>query len=270
MLPTWLVYTIFVLIVSTLLLVIRRYEISKQQYEHEEKLRQQHKRLLLREAELKIRTAEARTMAVEAEQVLKKNQMRHRIAADLHDEIGSNLCSISLLCEMMQNNNNVDERLTQKFEEIRRIAMLSSEGLKDIIWFINPENDQYENLILRMKDTASSMLYNKKLKLSFSDIKLLEKVNLQFKRNFYLIYKEILHNVVKHSDAECAEVMLYENNQNFILSVKDDGVGFEKEKVSNGNGLSNLANRALGLGGVLEINSNKKTGTVVSLVVKIP
>jgi signal transduction histidine kinase len=270
MLQTWLAYIIIILLLGTILFVIRRYELNKKKRETEEKIKRERERILLQEAELKVKTAQARTLAAEAEKEMEKYQMRHNIAADLHDEIGSNLSSIVVLCDLMQENCNIDKKTFQKFSEIRQIARLSAECMRDIIWFINPENDQFENLVFRIKDMAATMLGKIKLNFIISEVKLLENVNLQFKRNLYLFFKEIIHNIIKHSEATCSEIELKEIDHNLILRIRDNGRGFDIEEVTNGDGLLNIKNRASKIGGIIEIESAQNRGTMIKLKAKIP
>src|SRR6185295_4716419 len=82
-------------------------------------------------------------------------RMRLRIASDLHDEVGSNLGSIALLTEMAPKH---EASPTEEISEIRRIALETAGSLRDIVWFLDPAGEKMEDLILRMKDTARTML----------------------------------------------------------------------------------------------------------------
>ena len=95
------------------------------------------------------------------------------------------------------------------------------------------------------------------------------KINPDIKRNIYLIYKEILNNIVKHAKADKLEILISEENYYFILSVKDNGKGFNTSKIEAGNGLRNLRVRANQIHGELTIDSQLEKGTYIQLKVPI-
>ena len=84
--------------------------------------------------------------------------MRSRIASDLHDEIGGNLSSIALIGQVLQDKLKPRPPLEKKLQEIPRIARLTAESMRDIVWFINPENDDMDKLLTKMRETANLML----------------------------------------------------------------------------------------------------------------
>jgi len=99
------------------------------------------------------------------------------------------------------------------------------------------------------------------------------------RKDFYLIFKEAIHNCAKYAQAKQVEVALWKEDNALIMSIKDDGVGFEMEqaasedfkKLSNlgGNGLRNMENRAAALGGRLYITSASDRGTEVRLTLPL-
>jgi signal transduction histidine kinase len=93
---------------------------------------------------------------------------------------------------------------------------------------------------------------------------------MDFRRNLFLVYKEMLHNVVKHAGASQVNVALTKSNGILRLEVKDDGRGFSTETVRTGTGLESMRSRAAELGGVLELKSAPEAGTTVRLSVRIP
>ena len=79
-------------------------------------------------------------------------RLRVRIAGDLHDDIGSSLWSITLLSRMLTKHGNLGTEERQDLEEIHRIAVQTSNSIRDIIWLINPAFDTLQDLVLRTKD----------------------------------------------------------------------------------------------------------------------
>ena len=80
--------------------------------------------------------------------------LRLRIAADLHDDVGSNLGTISLLSRKVQKDGAVREGEQEDLAAINRISMQTANSIREIVWFINPEYDTMQDLVLRMKEAA--------------------------------------------------------------------------------------------------------------------
>ena len=75
------------------------------------------------------------------------------------------------------------------------------------------------------------------------------KVPLQYRSDLFMIFKEAINNIAKYSNAGHAWISLYKNNKYFFLEIKDDGIGFNAQNVTNGNGLRNMQERAKNLKG---------------------
>jgi ligand-binding sensor domain-containing protein/signal transduction histidine kinase len=197
---------------------------------------------------------------------------RNRIARDLHDEIGSSLSSIALASELVQTDAEPGKGLNKYLRHIRQTSRKLIESMDDIVWSINPDYDKMDNLFLRMKDFASELLTQSQTRytIRFPDREFSRSLPMVFRRNLFLIYKEILHNIVKHANAAHVEIELTKKNDVLVLNVSDDGSGFEAGKVKNGTGLKSMRSRTEELGGELDIIADKEQGTTVKLEVKIP
>jgi len=80
-----------------------------------------------------------------------------------------------------------------------------------------------------------------------------------------LIFKEAINNAVKYSRANKVEIDLYQQNQTLILRVKDNGQGFDEQKIKAGNGLRNQRERAKEINGSFTVNSQNGQGTELEL-----
>jgi len=198
-------------------------------------------------------------------QLLEIERIRLTIASDLHDEIGSNLSSISVDSQLLMSSPSLNENEKELSQFISQTAKETIEAMRDIIWFINPRKDFNISTTLKMKDTASKLLAGINWKFDMiGDIKI-DSFNLEVKRNIFLIYKEALNNVVRHSLAKSCEIIIKGNHSSFWMVIKDDGSGFEFETITENNGLKNMRRRAEKIGAVLQINSNKDLGTEIAL-----
>jgi signal transduction histidine kinase len=85
----------------------------------------------------------------------------------------------------------------------------------------------------------------------------------------FRIVQESLNNVVKHAQAKQILIKLHYTTNNLLVSIEDDGIGFDVNKKSNGSGLSNISKRAQSIGGIATISSSKSTGTIVQINIPI-
>jgi signal transduction histidine kinase len=239
----------------------RRQRKLERQLQREQELRK------LQEAEHRAIVAELERKTAEAQKEAEKEQMRIRIASDLHDEIGSNLSSIALIGQVLLEKVKVSQRMKERLQEIPRIARVTAESMRDIVWFINPENDDWDKFLAKMRETANQMLEMQEFTFNVLERGITLETDLNFRRNLYLIYKECLQNIIKHSRAQKVEIELRQKDNSLILRVGDDGVGFDTGREYSGNGLKNLRRRAADIGGKLEIISEIGEGTTVTLKV---
>ncbi|HMN25637.1 MAG TPA: triple tyrosine motif-containing protein, partial [Ignavibacteriaceae bacterium] len=259
---TWWAYSIYILMFISLLLFLRSVEIKRRIKNEEERLRREREAALLREAKL-------RAITIEQEKELEKQKIRNRIAQDLHDEIGSNLSSISLMSELIQKDGKINSDVFAKINRIYKVAKGSTQAMRDIVWLTNPSSDSLKDLISKMNEVARDMLGAMKWEFDFS--KKISEINLlpETKRNVFFIYKEALNNILKHSDAGNVDIKLNVIDTILCLDIKDDGKGFNTNTGFSGNGLKNLQSRAKEINGKLKINSSPGNGTSLELEVNI-
>jgi signal transduction histidine kinase len=205
---------------------------------------------------------------IRAEQEQEKAAIRNQIARDLHDEVGSNLGSIVLASQLLIRNNNLSAPEKQQMREIGETATSTADTLRDIVWFINPVHDRFDDLILKMKDISNSMLRGFSVDFKIS----METETVDFdpdiRKNVFMIYREALHNIMKHSNATQVRIEVIGKRKLFELIISDNGSGFETKGLNRGEGLTNMRKRAEKIGARLFINSSNGTGTTVSLVTR--
>ncbi|RJP60063.1 MAG: hypothetical protein C4543_05600 [Ignavibacteriales bacterium] len=226
---------------------------------------------ILWEALILAATVGYRFSYLRAEKEKEKALMRNQIAADLHDEVGSNLSTIALQSRLMMRESRLDGNSKEQLQNISDIAGMTTDTIRDIVWFINPFHDNSEDLFLRMKELASKMLINQNYTFSANEdnehiFKRLP--NLNKRRHVYLIFKEALNNIVKHSNADEVTISLSDEEKNFLMIIQDDGKGFNEEQITHGEGLRNLRNRAIQIDAQILIESKEGNGTKITL--KVP
>lgn len=200
-----------------------------------------------------------------------KALIRSQIASDLHDEVGSNLSTISLQSRLMMQETGLSQKMKDQLHTIALAASSTVETIRDIVWFINPYHDRSEDLYSRMKELASGMLFQFNYDFSSSEgEKIFENLpDLNKRRHIYMIFKESLTNITKHSGATTVAIHLSEQENSFRMNITDDGRGFEDAKITMGEGLKNIRNRAALAGGTITIGKRDGGGTEILLEVPL-
>ncbi len=202
--------------------------------------------------------------------LLEMERMRLRISSDLHDDIGSSLSSIALITDMVRQKLPDDLQERRQLSEVSRAARNTADALKDIVWLISPEHEKVDDIILRMKDGASKFLAGTAYEFHCPEVALTGVLDMEFRRNILLMFKESLNNIAKYSRATKVDITIGEYQRVFAMTITDNGVGFDETAVRKGNGLNNLRRRAEKIGGTMTITSTPGKGTTVDLRVKIP
>jgi two-component system, NarL family, sensor histidine kinase UhpB len=206
-------------------------------------------------------------------QRMKELELRNRIAADLHDEVGSSLSSIHMLSQVAAQHPVHDAAHTDILSRVSTNARETMEKMGDIVWMIKPGDNEGVSLTQRMERYTYEMCSSQNIGFSTEGAEVLQtvKLSMQQRKNFYLIFKEALNNAVKYSTTEKVDIRIALQNHQLKLLIQDYGKGFvvNGNGNSNGNGLSNMQNRARELGGQLNIDSVIGQGTLVSLTFSI-
>lgn len=199
-----------------------------------------------REAELK------KMKAVELE--------RERIAHDMHDDLGSGLTAISYLSQSSEQDSN--KKIQEKSRELIK-------NMGEIIWSMKSENDSITELISYIKRYAHNYCEENNLEINF-DVELNNEqllLNGDFRKNIYLIVKESLHNIIKHSNASKVKIS-FDCSKNLELTIKDNGIGINQDKLNTGNGIKNTKYRVQKMNGTIEyiVDNGTKILIVIPLV----
>ncbi len=230
---TWWFYTILAIIISAIAVFIYRQRINK-------------------------------LLAVE--------KLRARVARDLHDDMGSTLSTINILSSMAKTRMAEDPKKTSEY--ISRISDNSQrmmEAMDDIVWAIRPDNDNMQKITARMREFATGILEAKDIELDFTvDEKVNDvKLNMEDRRDFFLIFKEAVNNVAKYSRCSKCIIRISFVQKRLLLTVADNGIGFEVGEVDSGNGLSNMQKRAEALRGRASVQSAPGNGTNVTVNIPV-
>jgi two-component sensor histidine kinase len=206
-------------------------------------------------------------------QLKKVMAVRMKISRDLHDEIGSTLSGIGIISEMAKQQLE-SEKPAELKNSLDKISINTGETLgkmSDIIWAINPLNDNFEKIISRLESYAKNIANPLGTHVYIKATQEARQVNLdmQKRNNIYLICKEAINNALKYSDAKQLFFVIEKTNQQINITVKDDGKGFDSKRQFDGNGLKNMEARAKEIKANLNIVSGNGGGTAVELSLNI-
>ena len=218
------------------------------------------------------------------ERLVELERVRARIATDLHDDIGSSLTQIAILSEVANQQSGVADGANGS-EPIARIISVSNElvdTMSDIVWAINPKKDHLSDLLQRMRRFASDVFTARYIPFQFRapDAERDIELGANVRREVFLIFKESVNNVVKHSDCTRAEIEFQIEADWLVLKVIDNGKGFDSalafdegapviSSARGGNGLPSMRKRAQEMGGQFQIVSRIGEGTTATLRVLV-
>ena len=202
----------------------------------------------------------------------KIGQIRDEIARDLHDELGADLGGIGMLAlaasrQVTSHPNEAQTTLVTISQAARRVITT----MREIVWNLNSAHDTLQNVASRFDETAHTLLEQQGITLrlelppGWTDTPL----PTEYRRDLFLLFKEALHNLIRHSEATEAFVSLSvrpvsETKSIITLLIQDNGRGFREEGIGlGGNGLRSMRQRAAALGGTLVISSSPDKGTTV-------
>ncbi|MBX3240764.1 MAG: hypothetical protein KIT80_23270 [Chitinophagaceae bacterium] len=197
---------------------------------------------------------------------LNEQLLRNQIAGDLHDDVGSTLSVIDISSRIALAKKEEPAVVSEQLEKIRQYATSTMESMSDIVWSVNPGNDNLESVMTRVCEFAAEVCEPLHIQMEISREKGLDSVllNANKRRHVLLLCKEIINNAVKYSGCTLLQVNSKVANSNVIqITISDNGSGFNPETVKKGNGLNNLKTRAAALGGNLTLNSAAGKGTSV-------
>jgi len=201
------------------------------------------------------------------QQLIKIERIRTTLSSDLHDEVGASLSSISFFSEMALRKLDPGSKEKEFLDRIGSRSRETIEKMSDIVWSINPDNDSLEQIIIRMKNYSIEVTEAREIitEWNITGDPVFLKLGMDQRKNFYLLFKEIINNAVKHSGAAKITVDLSITTNNIKLHIADDGAGFDPSRKTEGNGISNIRRRATALKSEIRIDSEKGKGTSVTL-----
>jgi signal transduction histidine kinase len=203
-------------------------------------------------------------------ELLRLERMRSRIAADLHDDVGSTLSSISILSDILAQQVE-NQQSAKLLGSIGSNAHKMLEKIDDIVWVVNPTNDKFQNLGLRIREFAIPLFESKNIRPDISFDRQMNTLPLamEVRRNIYLIAKEAINNAMKYAECTSVKITFRQEHPGLVMEISDDGKGFNPDSSTSRNGIKNMKLRASQIKSAIEIKSSPGKGTQITLLVNL-
>ena len=194
---------------------------------------------------------------------------RIRMAKDIHDDLGSDLSKINFWSEILFKQSQQSPDLKKYTSLIQETAQKMIDNMRDLIWAMNPNNASLDNLVSRMREHTTDYLEDYKINTTYNIPENIPQktVTSEAHRTLFLVIKEAVNNIAKHSGAKNVHVEIQLSDEDVKIIINDDGKGFEISE-TNGNGLKNMKSRIEDLGGSFAFESKLAEGTTITFEMK--
>lgn len=196
-----------------------------------------------------------------------EEQERQRISKDIHDDLGSGLTKINFLSEMIfQKTSHLPDVNTNSLA-VKETASKMIENMRDLIWALHPDETTVSSLVSRIREYTSDYFEEFGIEPSFVIPDSLPEtpISKESHRGVFMVIKEILNNISKHSQATQVVLSVWIHEQSLNITIHDNGLGFQVDGKMDGNGLKNIKVRLNNLGATYQLTSEMKKGTFSSI-----
>jgi len=218
-------------------------------------------RQLVKENKLKVALKEIETQN-------KLQEQRLRISRDLHDNIGAQLSFIiSSIDNLKYVSKDTSDEFKDKLGYISKFTSATIDQLRDTIWAMNKDEISITDLQSRV------LAFIEKAKMAHQNIKFQFDSEVETPVIFtaiqgmhvFRVVQEAINNSLKYADATLVKINFSEIENQLLVQIKDNGIGFEKETVQLGNGLYNMQKRMDEISAHIDIHSELQKGTTITI-----
>lgn len=209
---------------------------------------------------------------VRLNRLLEIERTRSRIARNLHDEVGGTLSSIQYFVRAIEKEVKTGSQNKSKYLNlILQSSADAQEKIKDLIWTVNPEEDGLGKFLIKFNRYTSDLLDSKEINynIELPNGNFSKSISMETRQHLWCICKEILTNIVKHSQCKNVSISFNYNGKTLDLCIEDDGIGFDETEKVFSNGLVNIKNRAESIKANFQLTTAINKGTKWSFSVKI-
>ena len=230
--------------------------------------RQQKAKIHQQEKEFELKSAIA---LIEKQNELQEQRLS--ISRDLHDNIGSQLTFIISSVDNIKYAFDIqNQKLDNKLQNISNFAKSTIIELRDTIWAMNSNEISIEDLrarILNFIEKAKTAKEDIDFQFTIDEQLLNLKLNAVFGMNVYRVLQEAINNAVKYANPTQITIHFSQVDGKVKIIITDNGVGFDVENVTKGNGLLNMEKRIESIGGAYSLQTELGKGTTISIILSL-
>lgn len=203
-------------------------------------------------------------MVIDAEE-----KERARIASELHDGLGHLLSSAKLNISGLEDNANGAER--KLFDNSMNLIDEACNEVRTISHNLMPAALMRQGLISAVRNLVRKINDTEQIKVELNDTLHQFRLDESTEIALYRIIQEVLNNMLKYSEAKNISVNFEKENRKFLLTLKDNGIGFDVSKIqaSNGIGWKSIFSRVDMMNGSIDVDSQKNKGTTVKIEIPV-
>ena len=204
--------------------------------------------------------------------VLAAEELKRRIAGDLHDELGASLSHLALQSDLARSRISEGDPVAERLASISDSARETLDNMRDVVWLLAPVAGSWTDLETRMENIAERLLEGVAHRFESEGHPPAGSPPIEWAREIVLFLKESLTNAQKHAGATSVTVRIDWSDSTLTMRVGDNGSGFDlsSPETGRGRGLLNFQARARVLGGTCHIESAPGAGTNVILEIPLP
>ncbi len=195
---------------------------------------------------------------------------RQRIADDLHDDLTSTMSAIVMRLRRLSRTPDLASDLQSDLLESAELVRQVNAEVRNNIWLIDTEQEGLHHLVDRMEAVAKSFEARTEILVEITRPVPGVRLDMHKRRDVFMVFKEALHNAVRHAEAGTIWISISATKQNLTFSIRDNGKGFASDQVRPRRGMITMQNRADQLKATLVIATTPGGGTHVRLIVPLP
>jgi len=199
--------------------------------------------------------------------IIGQEEERKRISSDLHDSLGGMLSFLKLQYDSLHLNHR-DLAKDEEYDQINDLIDTVCDEVRNIARNLKPAALEKIGLKAALTDLVNRYKNLPDAEITLHFHKTDKKLDYNTKVHVYRIVQELINNAIKHSKCKELDIQISSLNDEFVIMVEDDGVGFDKQKAVYGHGIENIKSRVNILKGDLQIDTQENKGT--SVIIHIP
>ena len=197
-----------------------------------------------------------------------QEQERHRIARELHDDLGQELALVNVMLDKLREESHAS--LGPALTDLSSRVLAISETTRELSHGLYPTQLEYLGLQKAVRKLCNEVQRGKEISFHLTIGNLPDELPPSTSLALYRVAQETLHNIITHSEAKNVQVELASDNGQISLRIIDDGVGFDVNHGGAGLGLASMRQRVQALGGSIDISSSPRAGTQIEVRVRVP